>query len=344
MGILDLLNPKKIEADKEARGVLVEQAKTDPAAAMAGATIATPAPVPPAPAVIPLGTPAPAVSPVEIEADRAARLEAAKFAAVDPEAAMAGAEVYPPPPTPKLIPIGTPSPVPTLDEIAADKARRLEIAKEFGRGEGAPLTAAPIAQPAVPGGQAAKVEAVPPITQEVQAAQLPPEDQKALTTAAAAVDQAQAKGQPTEKAEATFAEKLKAIAKKTGQGVLDILQAAAYGYAGVDKQTRLEKQIESDAQEKKDLLDNQWQLQMQKISQDFQSRQAEMDRDFSMTVAKAKNDWDVQAAKEAYEQEAEQNKLDRQNAMSVATANHQQQSAVTLDQLKQMLASAYGGQ
>lgn len=340
MGIMDLLNPKVIEADKSARSAATAQAQADPAAVLAGATPVEAAPAP-VPAVIPIGTPAPAVTLAKVASDKQARLNFAEFAAQNPDAAMAGATPYPAPPKPKLIPIGTPSPAVTPEEVAADReARRLAMESMKNGLGGAPVDGTAAPAPAV-APVATPNEQVPPIMQQ---AQLPPEDQKALSTAADAVDQAQAKGEPTEKAEATFAEKLKAIAKKTGQGILDILQAAAYGYAGVNKQTRLETQVATDAQEKKDLLDHQWQMQMQKITQDFQSTQARMDRDFSLSVSQAKNDWEVQAAKDAYAQQSKENELDRQNSMNIAKEAYKQQTATTLDQINQLIQARYGAQ
>jgi len=300
--------------------MLAEKAEKEQAAAAAT----------PAPAVIPVGTPTPAVTPAAIEADKAARLAAANFARTDPEAAMAGATVAPAPPAPALIPLGTPTPAVSLEEIAADReARRLAAEAAKNQAGGVPV-AAPATAPITPEAAAqTPIETVPPIAQEARAVTALPEE---------AVVPAQA--MPAADVEPTFQEKLGSIAKRRGRGFLDALQAGLYNFAGINKPTDYEKQVEAEAADKKDLLDKQWQMQMAKISQDFQARQAAMDRDFSIMVAKAKNDWDVQAAKDAHQQQSSENALDRQSAMKVATVNHQ----MTLDQIKQLIASTYGGQ
>jgi hypothetical protein len=168
------------------------------------------------------------------------------------------------------------------------------------------------------------VEQVPPIAQEVPAEVTPP------APAAATV-------------EPTFAEKLNAVAKKRGRGFLDALQAGLYNFAGITKPTDYEKRVEAEAAEKKDLLDKQWQQQLMKIQSDFQAQQAQMDRDFSIAVAQAKNQWDVQAAKDAHAQQSQENELDRESAMQRVTAQNQQQSAMTMDQIRQLIQSTYGG-
>jgi hypothetical protein len=281
----------------------------------------------PAPVVIPQGTPTPAVSPAEIESDRQARQAAAEFARVDPEAAMAGAVAIPAPPKPKLIPIGTPTPAVSPEEIAADReARRLEAEAAGARIAGEQAAAMePAAAPIAPEAAiSTPVEQVPPIAQNV------PAEVTAPAPAAAAV-------------EPTFAEKLNTVAKKRGRGFLDALQAGLYNFAGITKPTDYEKRVEAEAAETKDLLDKQWQQQLMKIQSDFQAQQAQMDRDFSIAVAQAKNQWDVQAAKDAHAQQSQENELDRESAMQRVTAQNQQQSAMTMDQIRQLIQSTYGG-
>ncbi|HXK36979.1 MAG TPA: hypothetical protein VJ553_05360 [Candidatus Paceibacterota bacterium] len=312
--------------------MLAEKARQEQAAAAA----------PPAPAVIPAGTPTPAVTSAAIQADRQARKEAAELARVNPEAAMAGVQVVSAPPEPKLIPVGTPSPAVTPEQVAADQeARRLEMEAAKAKLAGSSATTAPAAALITP--EAAietPIEQVPPIAQQVQAT--PPEQEEAAFAAGQSlVPEQSTVGLPVEP---TFAEKLSTVAKKRGRGFLDALQAGLYNFAGITKPTDYEKRIEAEATEKKDLLDKQWQAQMTQIGQDFQARQAAMDRDFSIMVAKAKNDWDVQVAKEAHQQQSAENVLDRQSAMQRVTAQNQQQKQMTMDQIKQLITSTYGGQ
>lgn len=334
MGIMDLLNPAAIEADKEARKKAAESARADPAAAMKDVTVVAPAPAPVEPALIPPGTPTPAVNLAEIEADRQARSAAAERAREDPAAFAAGVVEVPAPPEPKLIPPGTPTPAVSLEEIAADReARRLNaeaLRASLAEKASAPGAAGEAAPALAPVAEAPAAEA-PVISDQAPAAPLPPAEQMT-------------QGQPIAMAEPTFAEKLNTVAKKRGRGFLDALQAGLYNFAGITKPTDYEKRVEAEAAETKDLLDKQWQQQMLKIQSDFQARQSEMDRDFSMAVAQAKNNWDVQAAKDAYAQQSKENKLDRQNNLDVANKEYQQQKMMTLDQIRQLIQSTYGGQ
>lgn len=320
--------------------MLAEKARQEQAAA-------APAPVQPAPALIPPGTPTPAVSLAEIEADRQARKAAAEFARVDPEAAMAGAVAIPAPPEPKLIPIGTPTPAVSPEEIAADReARRLAMeAAQSTQPATAPSVQAPAALAQAP------IEPVPPIAQEVPAEltapaapALPEQEEAAFAAGQPLVPEQSTIGLPSTPAEPTFGEKLGSIAKKRGKGFLDALQAGLYNFAGITKPTDYEKQVETEAAEKKDLLDKQWQQQLMKIQSDFQAAQSQMDREFSISVAQAKNAWDVQAAKDAHAQQSQENALDRQNNLDVATQEYQQQKTMTLDQIRQLIQSTYGGQ
>lgn len=255
-------------------------------------------------------TPTPAVGQGSMIDDKIARAQAMELARVDPEAAMAGATVVSAPPAQKIIPKGEPNPA-----VAAGVGQPATIATE-------PEQIPPVGtqKPAEPGTSPSIMDLEQP-DQRMAQTPAPP---------AAAV------------AEPSFADKLKAIEKKRGRGFLDALQAGLYNFAGITKPTDYEKRVEAEAQEKKDLLDKQWQQEMMKIQQDFQDRQGILEREFQATIAKAKNDWDVQAAKEAYAQQAEQNRLDRQTQLQVAGVRNQQQKAMTLEDLRKSIADWLG--
>jgi hypothetical protein len=112
--------------------------------------------------------------------------------------------------------------------------------------------------------------------------------------------------------------KIGEIMKKTGMGLMDVLQGAAYGYAGITKDTRLEASVKAERTAKEAALDRGAQMQLANLQMQHDSRQQKIQNDFQANLAGAKNQWDVDAAKKQMAFESGENEKTRANELAKA--------------------------
>lgn len=94
-----------------------------------------------------------------------------------------------------------------------------------------------------------------------------------------------------------FADKLGEMAKKFGIPLLHLIQAGAYGYAGIDKPTVLEQLRAQQAERAKTKEGQEFQLKTTRMSQEYASRMADIDRMYQKEMAVAKSAEELAAAK-----------------------------------------------
>ncbi len=141
-----------------------------------------------------------------------------------------------------------------------------------------------------------------------------------------------------------FWHQLVETAKNMGIGILDVIQAAAYGYSGNQKATRLETEISNKQKIKEKELDQAFQKNLMDIQMKHDAAMQKMTADLNMQLAQAKNQWDVDNAKQNYDFQASQNELDRKANMDVVKQKYVEEAKGqmgSLEGLKQAIAGMY---
>jgi len=339
---------QKLKAGKA--NVPVNDAAPDLAARMAATT---PAETTVAPKIIPAETPTPAVTPLDVAADRQARAEAAAAALANPAGAMNDAVAVAPGITPKLIPVGTPSPAVTPRDVAADKLARIEAMEamrgQLAEGAAPAITPAPAVTPpaAAAHAETPAPEEVPPIGAQAPAETgavssmmdlEQPDQRMAQDLQQQQQNQATLAVAEQIKKEPKIGEKLLKLAKMTGKGILELIQGFAAGYSGSN--IPLESQIRREEKAAKDKLDAA--KASEEAQRTFQTEMAKAEQDFNMRIAQLQDEW--QNRRLAATTEAEKQAADEQRTFAAQEAQKDRDASMREAQLAAGARAAASGQ